>query len=187
MVERTEYLDLVDPPSRLITHPDDVDNPILAFFLSKWRNAPKLGRLPLNTEIAADVTSSLNEWIAVANALDEYKDFRFGFVGSRLSAYFGGGSRGKTLSEVFSSLAPRNLEVAISLYRRTCTEELPIRVTAPKGQVNGLNYADFDALYLPYAGARGKAETVLSVFTFNYEAFLASRWIGTLFSADGER
>jgi hypothetical protein len=183
MGERITHLTEGDTVTRLIVDPEDIDNPILAFFLTNWRKQRGSAALPPAGSFSLDQAGAHRDLVMVVDALPDYTDFRFRFVGEKFSPYFGGDGTGKTITEAFGS-EPAKLQTGLSFYRLACTEALPLRMTTPNGETNGVAFSDIDSLFLPYATAGARAEMVVAVHTFNYEAYRSSQSMAALVSAN---
>ncbi|MBI3675084.1 MAG: PAS domain-containing protein [Proteobacteria bacterium] len=180
MSERLIVLGDTDHQARLVEDPDDIDNPILAFFLTYWRRKRGAGALPLSDSFVPKEIGAHLPWVVLADPLPDYVDFRYRLVGTRVCEYFLGDGTGKTIREAFAGMKTSDLEGLIWLYRRACVEQMPIRLTAPGGRINGVYYPNYDALYLPFASDGVHADRVVIVFTFNYREFCETRSITAL-------
>ncbi len=179
----TEVVELVgDPaqPSTLVTDPDTVDNSILAFFLTYWRTKRGDAVLPLRKSFVPQEVRGNLPWVVVADALDNFTDFRYRIVGANVSRYFLGDGTGKTAREAFAAWGSEAVEDVVALNARACVNRSPVRLTGPAITVGKIFLPDFDVLYLPYSSDGETADRVVNVFTFNYRKFLETRSTGTL-------
>jgi hypothetical protein len=167
---------LGDPhrPTILCEDPDEVEEPVLAFFLSYWQR--KLGGrdFPLVTDFVPREVRSNLRWVVLIDALPDYADFRYRLVGSSVCEYFLGDGTGKTVREAFainSGLA----EGIIQLCRRACVLGRPIRCTGPSAIVADMFFPNYDSLYLPYSTDGKKADRLVNTFVFNYGAIREKR------------
>src|SRR6185295_4979011 len=101
--------------------------------------------------------------------LPDCSDFRFRVVGSRVAEYFLGNATGKTIREAFAGVDKEFIDATVWLYRRSCSERIPIRLTGPSSRHQSIYFPNYDALYLPYSSDGEHADRVINVFTFNYE------------------
>jgi hypothetical protein len=178
MTERVTIYGESSHPTRVVEDPDRIDNPVLAFFLVYWRE--KCGTAPVPPTGAfnpKDVRAHL-PWLVLADAIPGQDDFRYRLVGTRVAEYFLGDGTGKTVREAFTD--ERMREPTLWLYRQVCSEQKPIRLTAPGGKVRGVYFPDYDAVHFPYASDGKTADRILTVFTFNYQKFLETRSVRAL-------
>jgi hypothetical protein len=167
MAEQIRVLGDPAHPTTIVEDPTEIDNPIISFFLTYWRAERGSQPLPLRNSFSPrEVRASLPS-VAVADALPNYYDFRYRIVGSRISRYFLGDSRGRTLREVFVGENQTLGEGALWVYRRACLKRVPLRVTGPHNTFRGTIFPDFDALYLPYSSEGTIADRIVNVFTFD--------------------
>jgi len=179
MAERV--LTMGGAPSRIVIDPGDVDNPILAFGLVLWRRARQNRMVPRETDFSSRDLSTHAESLTVCEALPGMNDFRYRFVGDKVKDYFRGAAPDRTLREIFAALDAAALDGAVSLFRTACEEKVPVRITSPRGNINDLDYADFDALYLPFSSGPPPAMSIVSIYTFNYEQFRRTGSVVSLF------
>src|SRR5258708_39055062 len=138
---------LGDPhrPTILCEDPDEVEDPVLAFFLSYWQQ--KLGGrdFPLVTDFVPREVRSNLRWVVLIDALPDYADFRYRLVGSSVCEYFLGDGTGKTVREAFainSGLA----EGIIQLCRRAFGLGRPLRRPRPSADVGHLFFRHLPSL-----------------------------------------
>jgi len=164
---------LGDPacPTRIVENPEDIDNPILAFFLSLWRSDREGCALPLRSSFVPQKIRGNLRWVVLADALPNYDDFRFRVVGTNVSQYFLSDGTGKTLREVFTGQDQIVAAGTLWVYQRACLKRTPIRVTGPDNTFKGVFFPNFDAAYLPYSSDGLRADHIVNVFTFNYRKF----------------
>jgi hypothetical protein len=165
-------------PSRqptLVVNPQAVDNPVLDFFLNYWRTKRGDAILPLHDDfVPRDIGKHL-PWVVVVDALPDYSDFRYRVVGTFVYRYFVLDGTGKTVREAFSGVPKEISDDTIALFRQTCVERTPVRLTAPSSKWDEMYFPDFDVLYLPYSSDGKTADRVVNIFTFNYNEFLRTR------------
>ncbi len=159
----------------VVEDPEDIDNPILAFFLTRWRRHRGDQPLPPTVSFLPKEIGSQLPWVCLADALPDYQDFRFRLVGSRVCEYFLTDGTGMTVREAFADLPDRGADGLVWIYRQACVERYPIRFTGPGGIINGISFPDFDCGYFPYTSDGVSADRVVVVFTFNYLEFARTR------------
>ena len=168
----TEHVQMVGDrlrPTRLVEDPARVENPILTFFLDFWHENRCSGSLPLRASFTPQKIRGNLPWVVMADALPELSDFRFRVVGSRVAEYFLGNGTGKTIREAFVGTDQAFVDSTLWLYRRTCSEQIPIRLTGPSSTFQKIYFPNYDALYLPYSSDGKLADRVVNIFTFNYD------------------
>jgi hypothetical protein len=169
MAERIQMVGDRLRPMRLIEEPEEIENPILAFFLNYWRESLCGASLPLRASFTPQKVRGNLPWVVMADALPDCTDFRFRVVGSRVAEYFLGNGTGKTIRDAFKGTDKGFVDGTLWLYQRTCSERTPIRLTGPSSTYHHIYFPNFDALYLPYSSDGECADRVVNVFTFNYE------------------
>ena len=174
MAERIQMVGDRLRPTRLIVAPEEIENPILAFFLNYWRESLCGASLPLRTSFTPQKVRGNLPWVVTADALPDCSDFRFRVVGSRVAEYFLGNGTGKLIREAFDGADEGFVDATLWLYKRTCSERTPIRLTGPSSTYKHTYFPNFDALYLPYSSDGERTDRIVNVFTFNY-AELAER------------
>lgn len=168
----TEHVQMVGDrfrPTRLVENPTRIENPILAFFLDFWRENCRDGLLPLSASFTPQKIRGNLPWVVMADALPDCSDFRFRVVGSRAAEYFLGNGTGKTIREAFAGVDQAFIEATLWLYRRTCSERFPMRLTGPSSTYRQIYFPNYDALYLPYSTDGNHADRVVNIFTFNHD------------------
>ena len=164
----------------LVVNPQAVDNPVLDFFLDYWRTKCGNATLPLHNDfVPRDVGKHL-PWVVVVDALPHYIDFRYRVVGTFVCRYFVLDGTGKTVREAFAGAPKEIADNTIAVYRQTCIERTPVRLTAPSSKWDEMYFPDFDVLYLPYSSDGETADRVVNIFTFNYNEFLRTRSASSL-------
>ena len=175
MTERVQMVGDPARPTRLVEDPADIDEPKLSFFLSYWRTKRGQSTLPLRSSFAPrDVRSNLS-WVVVIDALPEYTDFRYRVVGTRVADYFLGDGTGKTVRQAFGGVNSELVEGTLRIYRHTCVERIPIRLSGPATVHKNIYFPKYDSLYLPYSSDGENADRLLSIFTFNPQKLVATR------------
>ena len=175
MTEVVEIVGYPSQPAKLVTDPDSVDNPILSFFLNYWRTKRGDATLPLRKSFVPQEVRGNLPWVVVADALENYSDFRYRIVGANVSRYFLGDGTGKTSREAFAAWGQEAVDDVIALNARACVSRAPVRLTGPAITVGKSFLPEFDALYLPYSSDGESADRVVNVFTFNYKKVLEAR------------
>ena len=169
MTERIQMVGDRLRPSRLIDDPEEIENPILAFFLKYWRDSLCGASLPLRTSFTPQKVRGNLPWVVMADAQPDCSDFRFRVVGSRVAEYFLGNGTGKLIREAFGSGADQGfVEATLWLYRRACSERTPIRLTGPSSTYQSIYFPNFDTLYLPYSSDGESTDRIVNIFTFNH-------------------
>ena len=145
-------------------NPDEVEEPVLAFFLGYWRSKLR-GRLPAPGDfIPKEVRTNLR-WVITVDVLRELGDFRYRVVGSAVCEYFLGDGTGKTVSEAFAAHEIR--DGVLWLYRLACEVRRPIRCTGPASMSGDTFFPAYDSLYLPYARDGYVVDRLVTAFVFN--------------------
>jgi len=180
MAEKLTIFGESSHPTRVIEDPKAIDNPVLAFFLSYWREKRGAEKIPSTASFNPKAVRAHLPWIVLADALPGHDDFRYRLVGTRVAEYFAGDGTGKTVREAFADANNGALEAMIWLYRRVCSECVPVRVTASGAKSDGVYFPDYDAAYFPYASDGRTPDRILTVFTFNYQKFLETRSVRAL-------
>lgn len=153
------------------------DNPILDFFLARWKEKCGARMMPSRGEIvAADLKKHLG-WLCFVEAMPDYNDFRFRLIGSRVAEYFLSDATGLTVKEAYAAANAGRVatESVLWIFRKTCLSRVPMRVTGGGGEWRDHFYPDYDALYLPLSENGVTANMVMCSFTFNYQAYLRTR------------
>jgi hypothetical protein len=158
-----------------VENPDSVDNPILAFFLDYWREKRGNDRMAARADIRIRDFPQYLPWVILLDAEDDYREFRFRVVGTRVAQYFLSDATGKTLSEAYEHTPPETREGTRLLLQRPCVTGAPTRATGPASTWQGNYFPNWDALYLPLGADRTKADSVFVAFTFNYQQFRQTR------------
>lgn len=161
-------------PTVIYEDPDEVLDPVLAFFLSYWRSKVRDGDVPWAADFIPQEVRSNLRWVVVIDALPAYVDFRYRVVGSSVCEYFLGDGTGKTVREAFASLGQR-AEGLVDLYRRVCLSGRPLRLTSPSTIINDIFFPDYDSLYLPYTTDGQKVDRLVNAFVFNRSAIREKR------------
>lgn len=175
MSETVEIVGYPGSPARLVTDPENIDNPILDFFASYWRSKRNGACLPMRASFSPQDIRDKLPWVVVVDALPNFTDFRYRVVGAKVARYFLGNSTGKTAREAFADWGTEAVEDVVSLYARACTARAPVRLTAPAIAHEKLVLPDFDTVYLPYSSDGETADRVINVFTFNYRELVENR------------
>jgi PAS domain-containing protein len=147
-------------------NPDRVDDPVLAFFLSYWREKLRGRTLPLITDFVPKEVRGNLRWVVLIDVLQNRADFRYRLVGSSVCEYFLGDGTGKTVAEAFAGFGELAVGIA-ALYRRVCELACPIRVTGPATVVNDVFFPAYDSLYLPYSNGGRDVDRIVNAFVFN--------------------
>jgi hypothetical protein len=163
-----------------VENPDTVDNPILSFFLLYWRERRGANRLPTRADMRIRDFPGYLPWVILLDAEDEYREFRFRVVGTRVAQYFLSDATGSTLSEAYQEADPELREGTRQLLQRPCLIGAPTRATGPASTWQGNFFPNWDALYLPLGADRTNADSVFVAFTFNYQQFRETRDPGAL-------
>jgi hypothetical protein len=162
-------------PPRLVAGPTAIDNPILDFFLQYWDRKRGTDVVPNYRDFLPREVGKNLPWVVVVEALPHFSDFRYRVVGSHVCRYFAMNGAGKTVREAFDLLPNEIADDTIAMFRRTCEERMPLRLTAPSSRWSEIYYPEFDALYLPYASDSPLADRVVTIFTFNDDEFRQTR------------
>lgn len=161
-------------PTVIYEDPDEIPDPVLAYFLSYWRIKAHENKLPMAADFVPQEVRSNLRWVVVIDALPDYADFRYRVVGSSVCEYFLGDGTGKTVREAFESLGER-AEGLVNLYRRVCVGGRPLRMTSPSTIVNDIYFPEYDSLYLPYTTDGQRADRLINAFVFNRNAIREKR------------
>ena len=117
-------------------NPDRIDNPILQFFLSYWRDKRGARAMPARGDLVLREIKQYLGWVCLLDALPGYTDFRYRLVGSFVSEYFLDDGTGRTVSDVFGNNDYLR-KGALWVFRKTCTGREPIRLRSPGGELSG--------------------------------------------------
>jgi len=146
--------------------PDRVDDPVLTFFLSYWRQKLRGRNLPSITDFVPKEVRGNLRWVVLIDVPQNRADFRYRLVGSSVCEYFLGDGTGKTVAEAFAGFGELAAGIR-ALYRRVCELKCPIRVTAPTVVVNDVFFPAYDSLYLPYSSGSLDVARIVNAFVFN--------------------
>jgi hypothetical protein len=171
------------PASAVVTeNPARLDNPILDSVLDYWNQRRGARPMPSRADIRPGDLKAHLGWLCFIEASQEFDDFRFRLVGSRVAEYFLSDATGLTVREAYGAAqAGRSATDAVLwILRATCTRRVPMRVTGGGGEWRGHLFPDYDALYLPLSPDGVTANMVMCGFTFNYQAYLKTRTLSAL-------
>jgi hypothetical protein len=154
-------------PTVVCEDPDDVEDPVLKFFLSYWRCKLRGGDLPFVADFVPKEVRRNLRWVVLIDALPDYTDFRYRLVGSSVCEYFLGDGTGKTVREAFAGTGGL-ADGIIELCRRACIQARPVRCTGPSSIVADVFFPNYDSLYLPYSTDGQRADRLVNTFVFNY-------------------
>jgi hypothetical protein len=165
-------------------NPAAADNPILDFFLAYWHARRGDRAMPARGDIVANDLKEYLGWLCFIEAMPNNADFRFRLVGSRVAEYFLADATGLTVREAYAAAGAGRIATDSVLWvlRKTCSVRAPMRVTGGGGEWRGHYFPDYDALYLPLSENGLVANIVMCIFTFNYQAYLATRRISVMTS-----
>ena len=172
MAGRVHTFGDVDRRTVVYEDPDEVGQPVLAFFLNYWRSKLR-GRLPAPGDFIPKEVSTNLSWVIAADVLPGLGDFRYRVVGSAVCEYFLGDGTGKTVSEAFARQEVR--DAVLWLYRLACEVRRPIRCTGPSSISDDVFFPAYDSLYLPYARDGHVVDRLVTAFVFNPQAIEAQR------------
>ncbi len=152
-----------------------IEQPELAFFLDTWRNQKGGALVPLRSAFVPREYGRRLQWLVLAEALDDFTDFRFRLIGSRVTRYFGGDNTGKTVHNVFDDAFPAMGEFICWAFRKACRNSIPIRFAGPAFALKKMFCPEYDSLCLPYSSDGDRSDQVLQVFVFNPDRLTGSR------------
>lgn len=164
-------------PSEITDDPDEVDNPILTFFLNYWRQEKDTAVLPLRSSFAPKIVRGYLPWVVVVDALPGFTDFRYRVVGTHVTRYFLNDGTGKTIREAFARQGPEFIQGTINLYKHACDLRAPFRLKGPSSRSQTIYYPEFDAIYLPYSSDGVIPDRVITGFTFDNRKTVQTRQI----------
>jgi hypothetical protein len=162
-------------PAQVMDDPDDIDNPILSFFLNYWRSRKGSNPLPLNSQFVPQEVRGYLPWVVVGEALPGYEDFRYRVVGTNVTQYFLSDATGKTIREAFADQGEQWQTDTIKLNQYACRTRVPFRMMAPETVSGDKYFPEYDVLYLPYSSNGSDVDRVIKAFTFDIGRLAAMR------------
>jgi len=174
MTDRFESFGVAHRAAASQKNPDGVDDPVLNFFLSYWRQKLRGRDLPLIADFIPKEVRGKLRWVVLIDVLHDRSDFRYRLVGSSVCEYFLGDGTGKTVAEAFAGFGELAAGV-VALYRRVCELGCPIRVTAPATIVNDVFFPAYDSLYLPYSEGGRDVDRIVNAFVFSQSQIRSTR------------
>lgn len=175
MPNRTEFIGNPARPLAMVANPDAVDNPILEFFLDYWREKRGAARVPLRSAFNSKEVGAKLPWVTVVDALPDYSDFRYRVIGTHIDEYFTVNATGMTVTEAFAHLSAGMGKLVISVLKKTCMDQVPIRLTGPDFVVKDKYFPDYDTLYLPFSSDGEHVDRVVNAFVFNAKKIKGAR------------
>lgn len=154
--------------------PKRLDHPVLAAVKAYWDEKRGQRLMPSRAEIDPIELKDHLGWILLLDVLDDYRDFRFRLIGTKVTRYFFTDTTGKTVREAFAHFGPTAINGVLAVYRKTARDCIPMRAYGDAGWL-GQAFYDFDALYLPLSDDGVTANKILSAFTFDYKRVAAER------------
>lgn len=175
MKNRARFVGDLKNPSEITDDPDEIDNPILTFFLNYWRRERGAAVLPLRRSFSPQVVRGYLPWVVVADALPGYADFRYRVVGTHVTRYFLNDGTGKTIHDAFARQGAEFIDGTIRLYKHACDLRTPFRLKGPSSRSQTIYYPEFDAIYLPYSSDGVTTDRVVTGFTFDNNRSILNR------------
>ncbi len=154
--------------------PKRLDHPVLAAVKAYWDEKRGERLMPSRSEIDPIELKEHLGWILLLDVLDNYEDFRFRLIGTKVTRYFFTDTTGKTVREAFAHFGPAAVNGVLAVYRKTARDCVPMRAYGDAGWL-GQAFYDFDALYLPLSDDGVTTNKILSAFTFDYKRVAAHR------------
>jgi len=167
MPQRVQKLGDPQHPTWLVEDPTAIENAVLSFFLEYWRSKRRGSLVPLESSFVPQEVRGHLPWVTSADALPGNTDFRYRVVGTRVSDYFFGSGKGKTIREAYAGADKAFVDGVLSLYRHTCEAGVPVRVTGPASRYLNIFFPSYESLYLPYSTDGTHADHVVCIFWYD--------------------
>lgn len=161
-------------PAQTEIDPRRLDHPVLAAVKAYWDGKRGDRPMPSRAEIDPVELREHLGWILMLDVLDDYADFRFRLIGTKVTRYFLADTTGRTVREAFDRFGPAAVNGVLSVYRKCSRDHVPVRAWGDAGWL-GQKFYEFDAIYLPLSDDGVSANKILSAFTFDYKRVFAER------------
>jgi len=145
---------------------EDFKSPITRALLEYW-NARRGDRpYPAWTDIHLMDLYRIAPHVVVRDVVDDGREFRCRFSGTRVEAVLGVHDTGRLLSETYSA---RGAEIIKLRYAAALEAKGPVRAVGYVRAVEKNLPTGFEVIYLPLAGADGAIGHVIAAYDFDYE------------------
>lgn len=143
-------------------NPDLSDNPEFAALRAYWDEKRGGRAMPSRSDIDPIGMQRFLGDLFIVEALTDTSDFRYRLVGSNLVPYYGQDTTGWTVTQVFSKVDPRFVELVLSGYRRVLSEAIVLRV---RGRLiwGEKNFIRYDSIHLPLLNKAGIPGLILGM------------------------
>ena len=161
---------MAEPPRalKIEQRPEQIDNPVLRFYLDYWERKRAGRTMPSRADIRASELKPHIGAMVLLEALPGRQDFKYRLVGTRVSEVFLADATGLTLRQAYARAGASQefTDSVVRTHRIVCEKRVPIRITGGHGEWRGRFYPAYDALYLPLSDDGVEANMVLNVCTF---------------------
>jgi hypothetical protein len=141
---------------------------MLHFFLELW-NEKRGGRvMPRRADFRLNELKAKIGSIVVAEALENFVDFRFKLIGTNVAQYFLADGTGKTIREAYAPPNEAFGECVLKNYRDTALARAPLHT-----RLEGIRWSndfvfDMQAVYLPLSENGVATSSVLTAFSYAF-------------------
>lgn len=175
--------DAVSGPARLerahtTIDPQDIDNPTLAAVHAYWLAKRGDRAVPSRADINPVELREHLGWIMMIEVLEDFAEFRYRLIGTKVTRYFLANGTGRTVSETYGRFGATAVKGVKAVYRKSARDRVVVRVQGEAdwisdGEEENQRFPHFDCLYLPLSDDGKTCNILMAVFTFDYADVVA--------------
>lgn len=164
--------------ARTTIDPRTIENPTLAAVHAYWLAKRGDRTMPARADINPVELREHLGWILMIEVLDDFADFRYRLIGTKVTRYFLTNSTGRTVSEAYGPFGDAAVNGVKAVYRKAARDKIVVRA---EGEANWItdwkeetrDFPHFDSLYLPLSDDGETCNILMAVFTFDYADVVA--------------